>query len=371
MNCRVEPSPGSGERWCGSGDVWSGDVRTRTGLLVLLVAAGSLLLALPVGASNAPPVPGSAVANEPEALALLDAAARAARSRSWSGTQYVSTWRAGRAGSAVLEVRHEPGHGTQVRLAPSVGAAATSLSVPPTKLDERLLRLLADRYELVVAGRATCSGRLAQVVEARRPDGRVAGRFWLDSDSGLALRREVYDAAGSPMSSSAFVDVSVRGVAAPASALPLRLVGLASPTPDLAAVGSSGWRVPGELPGGYVLFEARRPAREGGQVLHLAYSDGLSTLSLFSQPGGMTGEPRAGYTARSVGDARVLVADDTPERMVWSGGGQVFTLVSGAAHEDLLAVVGALPHDRSAATGVRGRLGRGLARVGSWVNPFS
>ena len=94
------------------------------------------------------------------------------------------------------------------------------------ELDERLLGLLAQHYDLAVAGEGRCVGRAAHVVEARRPGvagaGAVAGRFWLDAASGLVLRREVYDARGERLRSSAFVELSVQAptaVARPAAAL--------------------------------------------------------------------------------------------------------------------------------------------------------
>lgn len=334
--------------------------------LLLLLGAGAVLLAQPGPASAGAREPGPVVAGEATALGLLDTAARAARTRTWSGTQYVSTWRAGRAGAAVVEVAHDPATGTHV----TDQAAGADATTAPVALDERLLGLLADRYDLVVAGDGTCAGRDVRIVEARR-DGRVEGRTWLDRASGLAVRQEVYDDEGARLRSSVFVDLSVQDDGA---AAPLRLVAPALPitalsTPRAEAVGGAGWPVPTELPGGYALFEAGRPAHDGGQVLHLAYSDGLSTLSLFSQPGD-DAAPRGDYAEHDLDGTPVWVSEQTPERVVWTGGGQVFTLVSDAAHEDLLAVVAALPRAERVDDGTGARLRRGLARVGSWFNPF-
>jgi len=56
---------------------------------------------------------------------------------------------------------------------------------------------------------------------------------------------------------------------------------------------------------------------------------------------------------------------------VWPGGGRVWTLVSDAPDDVVLRAVAALPHDDLPRDGLRARLARGLARLGSMLNPFS
>lgn len=332
---------------------------TRLRLLVLLAGAGVLLGGTP--ALAAPPV--RPAQGEATALVLLRDAAGAARTRSWAGTQYVGTWRGALQTSAVLDVTHEPGRGVRLTGAdgePPVAAAGTP------ELDERMVGLLARHYELAVSGSGRCAGRGTHVVEARRPGvagrGRVAGRFWVDRDSGLVLRREVYDAAGRRLRSSAFVDVQVD-----------RPVAVLQPTP-VAAVGSlprhDGWEPPRTL-GGMDLFDRRVREHAGARVLQLAYSDGLSTLSVFAQPGTLGHEPGHGFRAERFEDARVWVARSSPERAVWTGDEHVFTLVSDADPAAVRAAVSALPHDEASRRGLFARLGRGLSRLGSWLNPFS
>ena len=339
----------------------NGPRRVRPVLLVLGVGA-VLVCGLPANAAPAEPAARSRPAGDPEALALLADAARAARSRSWTGTQYVATWRAGVASSAVVHVHHDPQTGTRV----SGGLPFAASSSPAVGLDEQLLDQLADRYALSVLGVGTCSGRRAQVVEARRSDGQVAGRFWLDTDTGLPLRREVWDPRGQRLRSSSYVDLVVDGHAA---VLTPAARSAELPAGSEQAGSAPGWAAPARLPGGYAMFDSGRPAGEGA-VLHQAYSDVLSTVSLFSQPGSL-GQVPAGYRRQEVAGAPVWVRPGTPERLVWSGGGHVFTMISDAGHDDLLAAVGSLPRDGGTDGGILHRLGRGLARVGSWLDPTS
>ena len=71
----------------------------------------------------------------------------------------------------------------------------------------------AAHYSLRVVGQDTVAGRAVDVIAARRPGApstaHDTARFWLDRESGLVLRREVYDEGGRTTRASAFVSVSV------------------------------------------------------------------------------------------------------------------------------------------------------------------
>lgn len=330
---------------------------TRRRLLCAAVGAGVVLAALPALA-EVDPGRTSTQSAEAEALALLERAAQAGRRLSYSGTQYVASWRDGQSDSALVELSHDPATGSTVR-----GGEAVS---PTATLDPRMLTRLAASYALVVRGPGRCTGRSASVVEARRGDGQVSGRFWVDRDSGMLLRREVFDGAGQRVHSSAFVDLDVRATAATAPARPVRPAGARPTAAAVQRLRSEGWLVPEALPLGFRLFETRRT----GDVLHLAYTDGLSTLSLFAQEGALGSAPMRGFRPGRLGGRPVWVRQAAPERVVWSGGGRVWTLVSDAPEAAVRAAVVALPRDPALDDGLRSRLGRGLGRLGGMLNPF-
>lgn len=326
----------------------------------LLAGVGAaVLLLVPAPATAYVPrseLAGATSAGELDALRLLEQAAVAAVERGFAGTQQVDTWQGGVPRSAVQAVRHEPGRGLQVL--PAVATAAASV------VDARLLPVLARRYDLAVTRTGRCAGRTATVVEARRPDGTVAGRFHLDRATGLALRREVYDTAGRPVRTAAFraVTVAVARRAVPVAIAP------AGPMGTHQARAAS-WASPEVLPGGFARVAAPPPAHAGPGVQHLAWSDGLSTVSVFAQDG-RTGAPASGgFAPHDVDGSTVWASHEGPERLVWNGGGRVFTLVSDAGPDDVLAVVRALPHDPDPERGLRARLLRGLSRIGSWLDP--
>lgn len=341
---------------------------------LLLAGAGALLIGVPALPAAARPLPdpssatGPGVQAERDAVALLGAAVTAGRARAYSGTQYVASYRHGRASSGTVSLRHVPGLGTDVSVTPTADGAdveQVTRSVRTDLLDERLVGLLAEHYALAITGQDGCAGRTAHVVEARRDDDPtvVAGRFWVDGDSGLVLRREVYDAAGRTSRSSAFTDLRVTG--APVDVRTVQT----TPGEQLSVEElDAGW--PRALPGAFALVDAR--TRDSGgdrQVMHLSYSDGLSTTSVFAQPGSLDGPPGEGFRQEQVDGATVWVRDTAPERVVWSAAGQTFTLLSDAPAEAVRAAVTALPHEQPR-DGMLDRVGRGASRVAGWLNPF-
>lgn len=338
-----------------------------------LVGVGLLLTAGPVSAGPR----GSSSTEEAGALRLLEEAARASRSLTYTGTAYVASWQPEGTTSSLVDVRHDPHHGMTLTTSPTAvrpGTDDESMVLAATSLDRALLRVLRDTYELRLAGPGRCTGREAEVVEARRSTdagGTVAGRFWVDLETGLLLRREVYDETGRRVRSSAFVDLVLAEAPRPEASsrrTAAREPGEPVSRARLARLRDDGWHVPESLPGGYVLFASR--SRSSDDLLHLAYSDGLSTTSLFVQRGDLGDSPPDGFARRHVADHQVWARNGAPGRMVWAGGGRVWTVVSNAPAGDLSAAVDALPHDPLPDTGLRGRLGRGLSRLSGWLNPF-
>jgi sigma-E factor negative regulatory protein RseB len=332
-------------------------------LVVLLVGAGLLLPAAPVLAGGRLADAAASRHVEGGALAVLERAVQAGRTVGYRGRQSVATWRdADERSATVLDVSHLPGHRSVLRT-PNGSRAVPGVAT--AALDPRVVSLLAASYDLSLAGSGRCTGRSATVVEARRDDGEVAGRFWIDDASGLLLRREVYGEAGRRLRSSEFVDLEVRPAA---DVPPEQTTDLPAAVEELRA---DGWRVPEGLPGGFRLFDARLSAPdEPEHVLHLAYSDGLSTTSLFAQRGALGSAPPDGFRREDVGGRPVWVRADVPERVVWSGGGRVWTLVSDAPGDVVRDAVATLPRDRAERDGVLTRLGRGLGRLASALSPF-
>lgn len=315
---------------------------------------------------------------EGSAVLLLQRASTASRTTAYQGTQFVSVWGRGRTTTVMARVVHVPGQGTTVTVDGTAATPAGTMfateddpAAPLSAPSGGALALLVRNYDLALVDTGEVAGRPVYVVSARRGDGTEAARFWFDGEYGLLLRRQVLDSSGRIVRASAFLDIQTVAEAEPMTHLPPTL-----PEPwdaqmsrsDLARLERSGWTCPATLPGRLRLYDARRERAEGRTVVHLAYSDGISTVSLFVQRGRLE-RPMKGYRADRVDDITVYVRDGVTSRVVWSGDGSVYTLVADAPWETVENVVSELPREED--QGLASRVGHGLARVLSWFNPFA
>ncbi|WP_394350441.1 transcriptional regulator [Nocardiopsis quinghaiensis] len=273
-----------------------------------------------------------------------------------------------------VRVVNRPGEG--MALAP-VGDEESALVVRSSSalesLDERLLSMLQDTYSVMDAGVADLGGRETRVVEAERADGTVAGRFWVDTGTGLLLGRTVYGAPGEP-------------------ALSVRLTGLVlgeGPWPDgetgdlpwgdaltgaeRADLRGRGWHLPEYLAWNLRLVDARSTRHAERRVVHAVYSDGLSQVSVFTQRGKLDAEHsptlRNGYVGTGTGGGGVTTQHDTifggdtgQYQSMWQADGFVYTVLADAPAGLASSAVTALPDPGG--SGFWARVRRGLARLG-------
>ncbi len=332
------------------------------------------------------------------AVRLLAQAAQAAIVTSYQGEEVVTRWSQGSQGSGgsvlVSDIWHVSG-GQTVTQTLDAGAAASNQPYLSSDDDGQapegvlgvtvpLVQLLETHYVMAYAGAGSAGDRTAQVVEARRPNGSLAARFWLDDATKLPLEREVFDTAAHVISRDVFINVRfAKQASAPAGANPPADADLpagadASADPQglwtepfsqaqLFALRAHGWLVPAELPGGLSLFTGAETEASSGSVLDLGYSDGLSVISVFEQHGELAAS-LAGWRKTTVGGHVIFVAEPDQRSLTWSGRGMVYTVVADAPAQTVDAVVGVLPHDKP--PGFWKRMTRGLVRLASWVNPF-
>ena len=237
-------------------------------------------------------------------LQLLQQAAQAGAHVSYHGVEMVSAWGATGDTTVIANVWHHSGGDTLVQAA-AAGAAAVSRGQRASVSDDtdsqapegvlgitgQLVALLAAHYDLAYLGPGSADSLPARVVEARREDGSLAARFWLDQVTRLPLRREVFDSGAHLVSEDVFIDLKVgapaatSGAAGPATPAPQAVPGTRPTAVDVTRLRANGWPVPGALPGGLSLFEAGSAATHSGQILDLGYSDGLFVVSVFMQRG--------------------------------------------------------------------------------------
>jgi len=334
-----------------------------------------------VAAAGKAPATGRRISSA-QALRLLSQAAQAAILMSYQGQEVVTRWSDGSGSVLVADIWHVSGGQTVTQTL----AAGNSLSSQPYLSSDDdsqapegvlgvtvpLIRLLETHYTVVYAGAGSADSRAAQVVEARRANGSLAARFWLDDATKLPLEREVFDSTSNVISQDVFIQVrfSSQAQAAVPVAGPSDPPGpWADPLShaDLLKLHTEGWLVPAGLPGGLSLFTGARTTTSTGTVLDLGYSDGLSVVSVFEQRGHLAAD-LDGWQRATVGGQVIYVAEPDQRSLTWSSRGMVYTVMADAPVQTVDAVVGVLPHDKP--PGFWKRMSRGFVRLASWVNPF-
>jgi hypothetical protein len=195
-------------------------------------------------------------------------------------------------------------------------------------------------WDLAVAGRHEVAARPATIVVARDQGGKVRARFSIDRETGQLLRRAVLDEHGDAVHVVAFVTI-VSGEAEKPSL----------PVPPIP--GADNVKAPEALdhtPKGFVSHDEVGPGyellgryRQPDGAVHLYYSDGLFTLSVFESPGKVDWDalapgsnvPVEGLRARSYSSAAGTI-------VVWGQDGLVLTAVGDGPSDMVFAVVAEL-----------------------------
>jgi sigma-E factor negative regulatory protein RseB len=330
------------------------------------------------------------VSQKVKGMRLLDGAANASLSTSYRGTEQVSQSSVDGSVKTVSQVWHQGGGLTVIETSGTTSAAgrpaASVASSDPVSgspegvfgVTKSLVALLGKHYVAVDRGGGTAVGRKATVVDLYRFDGSLAARYWLDKQTEVPLRRELFDTADGVISRDSFVQVKFGALAVPqlagagGTAQPQaveRSVAqpawvAAAPTRFLASLAGKGWQVPGSLPGGLPLYAAASTKTASGEVVDLEYSDGLYVVSLFAQRGTLASK-MPGWRQVSVGGQQAFVSGHS---VTWAVPGFVYTVIADAPPQTVTQVVEALPRDSS--PGVLDRLGRGFMRIARVFNPF-
>lgn len=323
---------------------------------------------------------GARMTSDPEALKQLRNAESAARTTPYEGTQFITAWsRSGMATTSLVKVTHVPGDGTRMRVQSTTAdqggqmfeADDSQQAGGLTGYTPAMLDLLVRNYAVVSAGQGEVSGRPTSVIEARRADGTAAGRFHIDRQTGLMLRRELLDQQGREVNLTFFTEIqptvpktqfvtasAPRTIEAPWAHQLARA--------DLGSLRYQGWPVHSDLPDRLSLYDARQ-LDGSGPVVHLSYSDGLSVVSVFVQRGTLDAGSVVDWRKATRGGRTVYLRDTVQQRAMWASRGYVFTVLADAPPPVVDSAVAALPHGD---VGFWGRLGRGMDRLASWANPF-
>ena len=339
-------------------------------------AASNGALSVPLGTTGAWPARSGAARSGPArglGLRLLGEAAAACQNLAYQGVQVAASMSPAGRRISVVDVWHKRDRRALIQIA-DTGSGQDSDGqeeqdpAPVLDMTPQMVVLLRANYEVTISGAGLADGRPAQVVVVRRADGEMAARFWLDNATKLPLRRQVFDTHARMVSDDAFIDLKLgANAAAGAPAAGARPPSRPLSAAALAPLRAQGWPLPGPLPGQLTEFEASQTVTASGAVVELAYSDGLSVVSLFVQRGHLPAE-LSGWSEVALRGQHVYAADPDDSSVAWSSGGFVYTLVADAPAQTVDQVIAALPHDAS--PGLIGRLILGLRRLIRWADPF-
>lgn len=365
---------------------------TVTGLVMVLLptsgSAGTLAAGLAMADAGGGEDPGGGPDPSGEAgwRQTLTRAAEASRTHGFRGRLAIVAFDDGGPSLAEVEVVQDASGDLQVGRAESwaVGRvdqqsfywesdAGTLLQLEAMDRPSFDLDALSVKYAPRLTGETSLLTGPAQAVTIReRSSGVDRETLYVDSATGLVVRRETYGMDGRPRRLVAFTDLVVAdtSVEAPrakavADMGPRRLV-----TPDgMRILDDVGWVVAQDLPGGFRLHDGYAVDRRGDASLHLVYGDGLYTLSVYEQFGALDTDALDGAVVADLPGGHVYRwPGSEPERMVWTAQDLTFTAISDAPADQVMEAISGLPHDPPGSLGHR--LLRGLARLGSWLWPF-
>jgi len=335
----------------------------RASALALFAAA--LSAAAVSAASAAPPAA--------DGSALVRAAIAAPRHVSYVGQ--VSTIRSGgsRAYAVVAQIEHRaPDETRRTYLAPQslygqyvITHGRTSWDVQPSRkrivvsdndTDPGITRedstLLEANYRAVRAGGETIADRRADIIDfVNRYTGQRALRMWTDSATHVVLAKEAYHGDGSLAWRLRYDEIRFTGsipAAVFSADLPHDFTSVhgreyGHPSEDLTrAIAECGFSPigPKDLPDGFNVSTADLSTVKGVKNLHLTYSDGLRTVSLFENAtdraidfGALTPVPIAfdGHNGQYVRDGQTTL-------LAWRERGLAFALVGDLDLKELVKI---------------------------------
>lgn len=213
--------------------------------------------------------------------------------------------------------------------------------------------LLMANYRPVLAPNENIAGRDAVVLLLmNRYTGQVAMRLWIDKATGLMLGRETYAGNGSVTHQMRFDQISYTNGLPPAIFAQPHIPGyettrgLDHGTPSSAifnVVKTAGFkaRAPKYLPEGFSPVAGNVSDIKGVRTLHLLYSDGIRTISLFENALGAAADlSRFKIQSTRVADHDAQYVEDGPTRLLtWTEeSGLHYALVGELSQKELVRI---------------------------------
>jgi negative regulator of sigma E activity len=235
--------------------------------------------------------------------------------------------------------------------------------------DGSLHRLQA-KYGVVLEGATRMLDRDAWTLRIDRSgDDRLVERWTVDARTGLVLGRTTYDPSGAVERSIVFTEVK-EPYTPPDSELepPPNAAGPPSSSqrwygqPEVGKL-AAGLRLPSRLPDGYQLRSGSSFKANRAPVVQLVYSDGLQEVSLFDQPGKLSGTwLPSGARKIKLRHGPGYAWEGFPRGTAWQAGAETYTLVGASPADELTEMANSLPQ-----AAFRRTLSQRLGRILDWL----
>ncbi len=183
---------------------------------------------------------------------------------------------------------------------------------------------LPEFYEIRGGEQGRVAGVVSRAVFLQPRDGlRYGHEFWMDAASGLLLKANLLGDRGETLESFAFTQVKIGGpleVDALKPRFDSERVRVQQARATELRAEDMGWHFRVMLPGFRKVAAMKRQAMpQNPESLHVVFSDGLASISVFIEPGGSAGEAEAVSSVgpvnvyrRQLGEHRVLVMGEVP-----------------------------------------------------------
>jgi sigma-E factor negative regulatory protein RseB len=192
-------------------------------------------------------------------------------------------------------------------------------------LPENLDRL-ANYYTIDQAGEDRIAGRATSILDVKPKDAyRYGYRYWLDDETRVLLKCDLLDENGAIVEQMMYTAFFSHADAPPTAFHVPELEGYTRKTLNGggAKQSDSGWR-PGNMPQGFMLTQSTERGGEGRNTLHLMYSDGLASVSVFIEPVESSTHRLAGASnmgalnvyGKQVDNMQITVMGEVPEATV-------------------------------------------------------
>jgi len=183
---------------------------------------------------------------------------------------------------------------------------------------------LPEHYAIRSGGLGRVAGLKSRAVLLEpRDDLRYGHELWMDAASGLLLKANLIGEGGETLESFAFTQVKIGGPLEQGALNPrfdserMRVQQVRATDLKLE---DKGWSFRTLLPGFRKVAAMKRQTAPGDpESLHVVFSDGLASISVFIEPGGSAGETETASTVgpinvyrRQVGEHRVVVMGEVP-----------------------------------------------------------